>query len=85
VRSDTRAVVLAARTAIVSAIVRVSGAGTMFTGAEVSQAGAEILHFARELIEASLKFGIVRCWGNGCWSNARERRSGDGFNDAVCA
>jgi hypothetical protein len=31
----------------------------MFPAAEVSQAGAEILHFARELIEAPLKFGIV--------------------------
>jgi hypothetical protein len=65
---------------ISGAIVRAFGAGTMFPGAEVSRTGAEILHFARELIEASLKFGIVRCL-----SNAHERRSGDGFNDAVCA
>jgi hypothetical protein len=34
----------------VGAIVRVSGAGTMFPRKEVSQPGAEILHFARELI-----------------------------------
>jgi hypothetical protein len=80
VRSVTRAVVPGARAVIAGTIVRVSGARTMFPGAEVSQAVAEILHFARELIEAPLKFGCV-C----CWSNARKRSSGDGFGDAVCA
>jgi hypothetical protein len=66
VRSVTRAAVPGSRVVIAGAIVRVSGVGTMFPGAEVSQAGDEILHFEREPIEAPLKLGTVCYWGNGC-------------------
>jgi hypothetical protein len=47
VRSVARAVIPGA---IAGSIVKVCGAGTMFPGAKVSQAGAKIFYFARELI-----------------------------------
>jgi hypothetical protein len=80
VRSVASIAVPGARTAIADAIASIFGAGTMVPGTEVALPSAQILHFVREFVKEPLKLSIVR------WRcNARERRTGDGFNDAVCA